>query len=85
MKYTQLVFLYDTYVKNKSHKSSKRKFCCIYPGIQVAASSAVFEFVKKVCSTESVLAKKYTRHNNVLTEEKLHETGARIEDSSHNL
>jgi hypothetical protein len=76
LKYTQWVFLCDTYVKNKSYKSSKRKFCCIYPGIQVAASSAVFEFVKKLHSTGSVLAKKYTRQNTVPTEGKLHETGA---------
>lgn len=81
MKYTWWVFLYDTYMKNKSYRSSKRKFCCIYPGIQGAASSAVFEFVKKVLSTGCVLAKKYTRQSTVLTEEMLHETGFRIEDS----
>jgi hypothetical protein len=76
MKYTQWVFLYDTNLKNKSYKSSKRKFCYIYPGIQVAASSAVFEFVKKVHSAGSMLAKKYTRQSTMLTEEKHHETGA---------
>jgi inhibitor of nuclear factor kappa-B kinase subunit alpha len=83
MKYTleQRIFLYDSYVKRKSYKSCKRRFLRKYPGVRVPASSTIFKLVKKVRSTGSVLDKKYSRQNAVLTEEVLDEIGARLEHS----
>jgi hypothetical protein len=68
VKYTldQRVLLYDTYMKNISYKSCKRRFCHKHPGEKVAASSTTFELVKKVRSTGSFLHKKYNRQNAVL-------------------
>jgi hypothetical protein len=61
--------------KNKSYKSCKRRFCHKYLGVWIPASSAVFE-LNKVCSTGTLIDKKYTRQTAVLTEEKLDRTGA---------
>jgi hypothetical protein len=67
-KYTidQRILLYDTYMKNKSYKSSKRKFNHKLPGVRVPASSTSFEFEKKVRLTQSFLYKKCNRQNVVL-------------------
>jgi hypothetical protein len=83
VKYTleQRIFLYDGYVKKKSYKSYKRRFHHRYPGVRIPASSTILRLVKKVCSTGSLLDKKYTRQNAVLTEETLDETGAKLEHS----
>jgi nitrogen-specific signal transduction histidine kinase len=74
-------FFYDSYVKKKSYKSSKRRFRRGYLGVLISASSTILRLVKKVRSTGSFLDKKYTRQNTVLTEETLDETGARLEHS----
>jgi hypothetical protein len=81
VKYTleQRIFLYDSYVKNKSYKSCKTRFRRRYPGVRIPASSAILRLVKKVRSTGSFLDKKYTRQNAVLTEETFDEIGARLE------
>jgi hypothetical protein len=83
VKYTleKRIFLYDSYVKKKSYKSSKRRFRHRYPGVRIPASSTILRLVKKVHSTGSFLGKKYTRQNAVLTEETLDEIGARFEHS----
>jgi hypothetical protein len=83
VKYTleQQIFLYDSYVKKKSYKLCKRRFCRRYPGVHIPASSTILRLVKKVCSTGSFLYKKYTRQTAVLTEETLDKTGARLEHS----
>jgi hypothetical protein len=85
VKYTleQRILLYDSYVKKKSYKSCKRRFCHRYPGVCIPASSTILRLVKKVCSTGSFLDKKYTRQNAVLSEETLDEIGARLEHSPH--
>jgi hypothetical protein len=56
-------------VKKRFHKSCKGRFHCKYPGFHVPALSINFELVKNVCSTGSLLDKKYTRQNTVLTKE----------------
>jgi hypothetical protein len=83
VKYTleQRIFLYDSYVKKKSYESCKRKFRRRYPGVRIPASSTILRLVKKVRSTGSLLDKKYTRQNAVLTEETLDKIGARLEHS----
>jgi hypothetical protein len=48
-----------------------------YPDVRVPASSTIFELVKKVRSTGSILDKKYTGQNVVM----LDESGARLEHS----
>jgi hypothetical protein len=80
-KLEQRIFLYNSYVKKESCKSCKRRFCHRYPGVRTPASSTILRLVKKVRSTGSLLDKKYTRQNAVLTEETLDETGARLEHS----
>jgi hypothetical protein len=75
------MFLYDSYVKKKSYKLCKRRFCHRYPGVRIPASSTILRLVKKVCSIGSFLDKKYTRQNAVLTEEMLDKIGARLEYS----
>jgi hypothetical protein len=81
MKYTheQWAFLYETYVKSKSYKSWKSFTVSILVG--VPALSGISELVKKVHSAGSFLDKKCSRSNDVLTKEKLHEIGARLEHS----
>jgi hypothetical protein len=83
VKYTlkQRIVLYDSYVKNKSYKSWKRRFRRRYPGVRIPASSTTLRLVKKVRSTGSFLDKKCTRQNAVLTEETFDEIGARLEHS----
>jgi hypothetical protein len=83
VKYTleQQIFLYDSYVKKKSYRSCKRRFCHRYPDVRIPASSTILRLVKKVRSSRSFLDKKYTRQNAVLTEEMLDEIGARLEHS----
>jgi hypothetical protein len=85
VKYTleQRIFLYNSYVKKKSYKSCKRRFCHRHPGVRTAASSTILKLVKKVHLTGSFFDKKYTRQNALLTEETLDETGARLERSPH--
>jgi hypothetical protein len=85
VKYTleQQIFLYDSYVKKKSYKSCKR-FRRRYPGVCIPVSSTILGLVKKVRSTGAFLDKKYTRQNDVLTEETLDEIGATLEHSPHN-
>jgi hypothetical protein len=80
VKYTleRRIFLYDSYVKNKSCKS---RFHHRYPGVRIPASSAILRLVKKVHSTGSFLDRKYTRQNAVLTEETLDEIEAKLEHS----
>jgi hypothetical protein len=81
VKYTleQRIFLYDSYLKNKSYKSSKRRFHPRYPVVRIPASSTILRLIKKARSNGSFIDKKYTRHNAVLTEEMLDEIGARLE------
>jgi hypothetical protein len=81
VKYTleQWIFLYDSYLKKKSYKSWKRRFRRRYPGVRIPASSTILRLMIKVLSTGSFLDKKYTIQNDVLTEETLNETGARLE------
>jgi hypothetical protein len=77
------VFLYDTYIKNKSYKLHERVFCHKYPGVWARALLAIFEFMMKMHSTGLFLDRKYVRQNAVLTKEKLDETEVRIKHSPH--
>jgi hypothetical protein len=52
-------------VKKKSHKPCKRSWHK-YPGIWAYFINNFFKLAKKVCSTGSILDKKYTRQNAVL-------------------
>jgi hypothetical protein len=81
VKYTleQWIFLYDSYVKNKSYELCKRRFHREYAGVRVPASSTNFELVRKVRPTGYFLEKKYSRQNAVLTDEMLDKIGARLE------
>jgi hypothetical protein len=54
----QWVFMYNSYVKNMSHKLYERRLHGKYPGVWVPASSMLFELVKKVRSAGSFLDKK---------------------------
>lgn len=79
-KYTfiQHILLYDTFVKNKSYKSRKRRFCCEYLGVQIPASPGIFKLVIRLCSSVSLFDKKCVRQNAAFTKEKFR---ARLEQS----
>jgi hypothetical protein len=83
VKYTleQHIFLYDSYVKKKSYKSCKRRFSHRYPGVRIPASSTILRLVKNVRSAGSLLDKKCTRQNAMLTEETLDKIRTRLEHS----
>ncbi|KAJ4436212.1 hypothetical protein ANN_18842 [Periplaneta americana] len=51
------------------------------PGVRIPNRSTIHDLVNKVRSTESFLNKKHVQQRRVLTEEKLDEVGARLEDS----
>jgi hypothetical protein len=62
VKYTtkQWMFLYNPYVRNKLDTLCKRRFCHKHYGVQISASSTIFELVNKVCSAGSSSDKRHT-------------------------
>jgi hypothetical protein len=70
VKYTpeQQILLYDTYIEKKN---CVKVLPLVSSCVPIPPPSVIFKLVKKVCSTESFLDKKYTRQIALLTEEKL--------------
>ncbi|XP_069683629.1 uncharacterized protein [Periplaneta americana] len=78
----QRLFLYDCYVKRSSVRVCRRKFCRKFPGERIPSRTAVHKLINKVRVTGSLLDKKTGSPKlYVLTEEKLDEIGALIENS----
>jgi hypothetical protein len=73
------------YLCEKLDKLCKRRFCHKHYGVQISASSNIFETVNKACSAGSSLDKIHNRLKAVLTEEKLDKAGTRFEHSPHKI
>jgi hypothetical protein len=82
-KYTvaQRIFIYNSYVKCFSARVCRREFEQKFPGGDVPVIFTIHYLVNKFKTTGSVLDKKIKRRRHVLTEEKLHNIGARLERS----
>lgn len=79
----QWILMYDIYVKKKSFKLCKLKFCHKYPCVCVPALWIIFEFVKKVYSSGTFIKKKYAWQNAVLTEEMFQQIASRLQILPH--
>jgi hypothetical protein len=77
------MLLCSTYVRNKLDNLCTRRFCHKYYGVQISASSNIFEKVNKPCSAVSSLDKIHNRKKAGLTEENPDKAGARLEHSPH--
>ncbi|XP_069698769.1 uncharacterized protein [Periplaneta americana] len=83
MKYSleQRVFIYDNFVKYKSWRTVISNFRQSFPDSPEPSKAMIYNLVKKVRTTGSVLDKKRTCVKRVLTEEILDEIGHRLERS----
>jgi hypothetical protein len=72
----QRIFIYEIYVKSNSVHVCHREFKQKFPGVDIPARSTIRYLVNKYKTTGSVLDKKIKTVHYILTEEKLHETGA---------
>ncbi|XP_069683792.1 probable ATP-dependent RNA helicase DDX52 isoform X1 [Periplaneta americana] len=77
----QRIFLYDTYVKCSSARQCQTNFHHKFPDVTIPSRTTVHNLVNKVRRTGSILNKKRVQERRVLTEEKLDEIGARLENT----
>jgi transposase len=74
----QRVFVYDTYVKYGSAGQCRRKFRRKFRGARVPSRQTIHNLVNKLTTTGFLIENKTKHKRRVLTEEKLHEIGARF-------
>jgi hypothetical protein len=75
----QCVFLYDSYVKYGSAGKCRRKFRLKYHDERVPSRQTMHNLVNKLRTTGLLIDKKQKHERRVFTEEKLDDTGARLE------
>jgi hypothetical protein len=73
------MFLYVTYVKYGSASKCWRKCRRKFGDVRVPSRQAIRNLVNKLRTTELLIDKKQKHKRRVLTEEKLDDTGARLE------
>jgi hypothetical protein len=74
----QCVFVYDTYMKYGSAGKCRRKFRRKFRGERVPGRQIIHSLVNKHRTTGFLIDKKTKHKRRALTEEKLHEIGARF-------
>ncbi|XP_069673339.1 uncharacterized protein [Periplaneta americana] len=77
----QRIFIYDNFVKTESVATVRRRFRERFADSAIPNPSSVRDIVKKVRETGSLNDKKTQPRRRVLTEEKLDDIGARLENS----
>jgi hypothetical protein len=80
----QSVLLYDSYVKYGSARKCQRKFRRKFRGERVPSRQIIHNLVNKRRSTGFLIDKKQKHKRRVLIEEKLDDTGARLEYTPRN-
>jgi hypothetical protein len=81
----QRVFLYDTHVKYKSARKRRRNFWRKFRYETVPSRKIIHNFMNKLRTTGPLIDKKQKHKRRVLTEEKLGDTGARLEHTPRKL
>jgi hypothetical protein len=76
----QRVFLYDIYVECGSAKNCRRKFRRKFCDERVPSRQTILNLVNKLRTTGLLIGKKQKHMRLVLTEEKLGDMGARLEN-----
>jgi hypothetical protein len=77
----QRVFVYDNFVKTESVGTVRRRFRDQFPDSAVPNRSCVHKIVNNLRETGSLRDKRNELKRQVLTEEKLDDIGARLENS----
>jgi hypothetical protein len=77
----QSVFLYDSYVIYGSARNCRRKFRCKFYDGRVPSRQTIHNLVNKLRTRELLIDKKQKYKRRVLTEEKLDDIGARLEQT----
>jgi transposase len=73
--------MYDAYVKSGSTRKVKRRFRRKFQDVTVPHRKTIHRIVNKVRQTGSLMDRKPKHKRRVLTEEKLDEIGARLEET----
>jgi hypothetical protein len=75
----QCVFLYDTYVKYGFSRKCQRKFWHTFCDERVCSQQTIHNLVDRLRTAVLLIDKKQKHKHQVLAEEKLHDTGARLQ------